>query len=258
MAGPLDGIVVVDLSRVLAGPYCTMMLGDLGAEVIKIESPEGDDTRQWGPPSAGGESAYYLCANRNKKSIILDLKREEARQALLDLVRRGDILVENFRVGTMQRMGLDYERLREVNPRLIYCAITGYGQTGPYSGRAGYDFIAQAEGGLMSLNGEPDGRPMKVGVAIVDISAGLYAAVAILAALHEREQSGQGQYIDIGLLDSQVAWLANVGSNYLVSGKPPRRYGNAHANIVPYETFETRDGYIAIGGRQRPPVAALL
>lgn len=247
MSRPLEGILVVDLSRVLAGPYCTMMLGDLGAEVIKIESPEGDDTRHWGPPYVGGESAYYLCANRSKKSIILNLKSEGAKRVLLDLVRRGDILVENFRVGTMQRMGLDYQRLRDVNPRLIYCAISGYGQTGPYSNRAGYDFIAQAEGGLMSITGETDGQPMKVGVAIVDITAGLFAATAILAALHEREKSGEGQYIDVALLDSQVAWLANVASNYLISGQRPKRYGNAHANIVPYETFKTQDGYIAIG-----------
>ena len=247
MSRPLEGILVVDLSRVLAGPYCTMMLGDLGAEVIKIESPEGDDTRQWGPPYIGGESAYYLCANRNKKSIILNLKSEGAKRVLLDLVRRGDILVENFRVGTMQKMGLDYQRLRQVNPRLIYSAISGYGQTGPYSNRAGYDFIAQAEGGLMSITGETDGQPMKVGVAIVDITAGLFAATAILAALHEREKSGEGQYIDVALLDSQVAWLANVASNYLISGQRPKRYGNAHANIVPYETFKTQDGYIAIG-----------
>lgn len=247
MSRPLEGILVVDLSRVLAGPYCTMMLGDLGAEVIKIESPEGDDTRQWGPPYIGGESAYYLCANRNKKSIILNLKSEGAKRVLLDLVRRADILVENFRVGTMQKMGLDYQRLRDVNPRLIYSAISGYGQTGPYSNRAGYDFIAQAEGGLMSITGESDGQPMKVGVAIVDITAGLFAATAILAALHEREKSGEGQYIDVALLDSQVAWLANVASNYLISGQRPKRYGNAHANIVPYETFKTQDGYIAIG-----------
>jgi formyl-CoA transferase len=247
LSGPLEGILVVDLSRVLAGPYCTMMLGDLGADVIKIESPEGDDTRQWGPPYAGGESAYYLCANRNKKSVVLDLKNDGARQVLLDLVRRADILVENFRVGTMQRWGLDYQRLREVNPRLIYAAITGYGQTGPYSSRAGYDFIAQAEGGLMSIIGDTDGQPMKVGVAIVDISAGLFTATAILAALHEREKSGEGQYVDVALLDSQVAWLANVASNYLISGQRPERYGNAHANIVPYETFKTQDGYIAIG-----------
>ncbi len=247
MLRPLDGIVVVDLSRVLAGPYCTMMFGDLGAEVIKIESPEGDDTRRWGPPYVGGESAYYLCTNRNKKSVILNLKTEGGKRVLLDLVRRADILVENFRVGAMEKMGLDYQRLRRENPRLIYAAITGYGQTGPYRNRAGYDFIAQAEGGLMSITGDADGHPAKAGVAIVDITAGLFAASAILAALHERERSGEGQYIDVALLDSQVAWLANVASNYLVSGSPPKRYGNAHANIVPYETFNTEDGYVAIG-----------
>ncbi len=247
MSRPLDGVLVVDVSRVLAGPYCTMMLGDMGAEVIKVESPDGDDTRQWGPPYVAGESAYYLCANRSKRGIVLNLKSKGGRRVLLDLVRRADILVENFKVGTMEKFGLDYPRLREVNPRLIYCAISGYGQTGPYRDRAGYDFIAQAEGGLMSITGEPDGRPLKVGVAIVDITAGLFAATSILAALHERETSGLGQYIDVALLDAQVAWLANVASNYLVSGKRPKRYGNAHANIVPYETFETSDGYIAIG-----------
>jgi formyl-CoA transferase len=247
MSRPLEGILVVDLSRVLAGPYCTMMLGDLGAEIIKIESPEGDDTRQWGPPYTGGESAYYLCANRNKKSIILNLKTEGSQRVLLDLVRRGDILVENFRVGTMRKMGLGYERLRDVNPRLIHAAITGYGQTGPYRNRAGYDFIAQAEGGLMSITGEADGQPMKVGVGVVDITAGLFAATAILAALHEREKSGEGQYIDVALLDSQLAWLGNVASTYLISGQRPTRHGNAHAIIVPYEPFKSQDGYIAIG-----------
>lgn len=247
MARPLEGIRVIDLSRVLAGPYLTMMLGDLGAEVIKIESPEGDDTRQWGPPFAGGESAYYLCVNRNKKSITLNLKIPEARQVLLDLVKVGDILVENFRVGTMEKWGLGYEQLQAVNPRLIYCAISGYGQTGPYKDRPGYDFIAQAEGGIMSITGEPEGAPMKVGVAIVDITAGLYAGMAILAALYERESSGKGQFIDVALLDSQVAWLANVASNYLISGQPPKRYGNAHPNIVPYETFKCKDRWIAVG-----------
>ncbi len=244
---PLAGIRVADFSRVLAGPYCTMTLGDLGAEVIKIESPEGDDTRQWGPPFAGGESAYYLCVNRNKKSITLNLKSAQGREIARKLARRADVLMENFRVGTMEGWGLGYTELRELNPRLIYCAISGYGQTGPSKDRAGYDFIAQAEGGIMSITGEPDGAPMKVGVAIVDITAGMFATNAILAALYEREKSGEGQYIDVALLDSQVAWLANVGSNYLVSGNPPKRYGNAHPNIVPYETFKCRDRYLALG-----------
>jgi formyl-CoA transferase len=244
---PLEGVRVVDLSRVLAGPYCTMMLGDLGAEVIKVESLEGDEARQWGPPFTGGESAYYLCVNRNKKGITINLKTEAGQGLLRELVQRSDVLVENFRVGTMERWGLGYEALRELNPALIYCAITGFGPTGPYKDQAGYDFIVQAMGGIMSITGEPEGPPMKVGVAIVDITAGLFATVGILGALHERHRSGLGQRIDVSLLEAQVAWLANVGSNYLVSGQRPRRYGNAHASIVPYETFKARDSYIAIG-----------
>ena len=248
MPPPLTDLLVLDLSRVLAGPYGTMMLADLGAEVIKVEMPgRGDDTRQWGPPFAGGEAAYYLSVNRNKKSLTLNLKSERGREIVCRLACRADVLVENFRVGTMDEWGLGYEALRAINPKLIYCAITGYGQTGPYRGRPGYDFIIQAEGGIMSITGPEEGPPMKVGVAIVDITAGLYANVAILSALHERERSGQGQYIDIALLDAQVAWLANVGSNYLVSGQRPRRYGNAHSNIVPYEPFPASDGWIAVG-----------
>lgn len=243
----LPDLLVVDLSRVLAGPYCTMILADLGAQVLKIEVPgRGDDTRQWGPPFAGGEAAYYLSVNRGKKSLTLNLKTETGREILRELARRADVLVENFRVGTMEEWGLGYKDLQAINPGLIYCAITGYGQDGPYRDRPGYDFIIQAQGGIMSITGPVEGPPMKVGVAIVDITAGLYAAVGILAALHERQRSGQGQFIDIALLDAQVAWLANVGSNYLVSGEKPRRYGNAHANIVPYEPFPTRDGWIAI------------
>ncbi len=244
---PLAGVRVIDLTRVLAGPYCTMMLGDLGAEVLKIESPDGDDTRQWGPPFAGGESAYYLCVNRNKKSMTLNLKNAEGREIARELARRGDVLVENFRVGAMAEWGLSYPELRAINPRLIYCAITGYGQTGPYKDRAGYDFAIQAEGGMMSITGEPDGAPMKVGVAMADITTGLFAANAILAALYEREKSGQGQFIDIALLDAQVATLANVASSYLVSSQPPQRYGNAHATVVPYQLFPTRDGSLVVG-----------
>jgi formyl-CoA transferase len=248
MNGALKGIRVVDLSRVLAGPYCTMMLGDLGAEVIKIEQPGvGDGTRQWGPPFAGGESAYYLAVNRNKRSLTLNLKHEQGKEILLELVKRGDVLVENFRTGTMERMGLGYERLREVNPALIFCSITGYGPDGPYQDRAGYDFVIQAQGGIMSITGPVEGPPMKVGVAIVDITAGLYAATAILAALQNRARTGEGQRLDVSLLEAQVAWLANVGSNYLISGEGPKRYGNAHPNIVPYEAFQTKDRYIALG-----------
>lgn len=244
----LDGITVLDLSRVLAGPYCTMMLGDLGAEVIKVERPgTGDDTRQYGPPWAGGEAAYYLSANRSKKSITANLKSEQGRQIVRALASQADVLVENWKVGTSQDWGLDYETLRAANPGLIYCSFTGYGQTGPYRDRPGYDFVIQAEGGIMSITGPEEGPPMKVGVAIVDLTAAMYAAISILAALNERGRSNQGQYIDISLLDAQVAWLANVGSNYLVSGDRPARYGNAHPNIVPYEPFPTSDGWLAVG-----------
>ncbi|MDH3944468.1 MAG: CoA transferase [Anaerolineae bacterium] len=244
----LGDIRILDLSRVLAGPYCSMLLGDYGAEVIKIEARErGDDTRQWGPPWVEGESAYFQSVNRNKKSLTLDLKSEAGREVLIDLVKESDVLIENFKVGTMKRLGLSYEELREVNPALIYCSISGYGQDGPYRDRPGYDFVIQAEGGIMSITGPAEGEPHKVGVAIVDITAGLFASSAILAALHHRERTGEGQYIDIALLDSQVAWLANVAQNYLASGEVPKRYGNAHPNIVPYEVFPTLDGHVAVG-----------
>jgi len=244
----LAGVRVLDLSRVLAGPYCTMMLGDLGAEVIKIEAPGiGDDTRHWGPPFApGGESAYFLCVNRNKRSLTLNLKSERGRQILRELIHESDILVENFRVGTLEKWGLDYAALQELHPGLIYCTITGYGYTGPYRQLPGYDFIIQAQGGLMSITGPADGEPYKVGVAIADITAGLFACNAVMAALFEHQRSGRGQRIDISLLDSQIAWLANVGSNYLISGETPLRYGNAHPNIVPYQTFKASDGYFAL------------
>jgi formyl-CoA transferase len=243
----LGNIVVLDLTRALAGPYCTMTLADLGAEVIKVEIPgRGDDSRQWGPPFAAGESAYYLCANRGKKSLTLNLKTEQGREIVRQLAERADVLVENFYTGTMDEWGLGYEALRTLNPRLIYCAITGYGQTGPYRHRPGYDFITQAQGGIMSVTGPEEGPPMKVGVSIVDVTAGMNAALAILAALFEWATSGEGQYLDIALLDTQVAWLANVGSNYLVSGRPPARLGNGHPNIVPYGPFPTQDGWIAI------------
>jgi formyl-CoA transferase len=245
----LEGVRVLDLSRVLAGPYCTMMLGDLGADIIKIEAPgSGDDTRHWGPPFApGGESAYFLCINRNKRSLTLNLKSEQGRKILKELIQQSDILVENFRVDTMDKWGLDYETLQTIKPGLIYCTITGYGYTGPYRHLPGYDFIIQAQGGMMSITGPEKGEPYKVGVAIADITAGLFACNAILAALFEHQRSGRGQRIDISLLDSQIAWLANVGSNYLISGERPKRYGNAHPNIVPYQTFKARDGYFALG-----------
>jgi formyl-CoA transferase len=245
----LEGVRVLDLSRVLAGPYCTMLLGDLGADIIKVEAPGlGDDTRHWGPPFAqGGESAYFLCVNRNKRSLTLNLKSERGQQILRELIRQSDILVENFRVDTLEKWGLSYEVLQEIHSGLIYCTITGYGYTGPYRHLPGYDFIIQAQGGVMSITGPQAGEPYKVGVAIADITAGLFASNAILAALFENQRSGSGQRIDISLLDSQLAWLANVGSNYLVSGEKPLRYGNAHSNIVPYQTFRARDGYFALG-----------
>ena len=215
--GPLEGIRVVDVSRVLAGPFCTMILGDLGAEVIKVEAPGGsDDTRGWVSPYAAGESAYYLCTNRNKRGITLDLKKEEGKRIFLRLIREADVLVENFKVGTLARMGLAPERLRKINPRLVVAEITGFGQTGPLSSLPGYDFIIQALGGLMSITGSEESGPMKVGVAIVDVLAGLYAALGILAALHERKRSGEGQIVDTALLDVCVASLVNVASNYLV------------------------------------------
>jgi formyl-CoA transferase len=244
----LDGVRVLDLSRVLAGPYCTMMLGDLGADIIKVEAPGlGDDTRQWGPPFApGGESAYFLCVNRNKRSLTLNLKSEQGLQILRGLICHSDILIENFRVGTLEKWGLGYEALQQLHPGLIYCTITGYGYNGPYRQLPGYDFIVQAQGGLMSITGPEEGEPYKAGVAIADITAGLFACNAILAALFAHERSARGQRIDISLLDSQVAWLANVASNYLVSGQSPHRFGNAHPNIVPYQTFKASDGYFAV------------
>ncbi len=258
MSGALDGIRVLDLSRVLAGPYCTMMLGDLGAEIIKIEQPGvGDDTRRWGPPWTGGESAYYLCANRNKKSVTLNLKDERARDILRGLARQCDIVVENFKVGSLDRMGIGYDVLSTENPGLIWCSITGYGQDGPYAQRAGYDFVAQGEGGIMSVTGEVEGEPMKVGIAVVDITTALYASNAILAALHARDVTGKGQRIDASLLSSAVAWLANVGSSYLVSGEEPKRYGNAHATIVPYQTFKGRDQWFIVGVGNDRQFAAL-
>jgi formyl-CoA transferase len=243
---PLNGIRVLDLSRVLAGPYCTMVLGDLGAEVIKVEPPEGDETRGWGPPFAGGESAYYLCVNRNKRDIVINLKTDEGKRIVRELALMSDVLVENFRPGTLKKFGLDYETLRALHPQLIYCSISGFGQTGSLRDKPGYDFMIQAMGGIMSITGEPDGEPMKTGVAIADLFAGQNAVIAILAALQAREKTNQGQYLDISLFESELGWLANVASNYLVSKKQPKRYGNAHANIVPYQTFKASDGWFAI------------
>ncbi len=244
---PLSGIRVLDLSRILAGPYCTMILGDLGAEVIKVERPGvGDDTRTWGPPFAGGESAYYLCCNRNKKSVSVDLQNTRGVELIKEFAKVSDVLVENFTPGLMRRFGLDYETLRELNPRLIYCSISAYGQNGPYRDRPGYDMVLSAVGGLMWITGPQGGEPCKVGVAITDVVTGVYASGAITAALLWRERSGRGQYIDASLLDAQVAALANIASNYLVAGKEAQRWGTAHESIIPYQVFRTKDHPIAI------------
>lgn len=261
MTGALSHIRVLDLSRVLAGPWASQTLADLGAEVIKIERPgRGDDTRAWGPPylqDANGndttEAAYYLCTNRNKQSVTIDFTKPEGQRLVRELAAQCDVVLENFKVGSLARYGLGYDSLKQVNPKLIYCSITGFGQTGPYASRAGYDFLIQAMGGLMSLTGQPDGAegagPVKVGVALTDILTGLYACNAVLAALAYREQSGIGQYIDMALLDVQVACLANQTLNYLTTGIAPQRLGNAHPNIVPYQAFPTADGdmIIAVG-----------
>ena len=250
MSLPLSGIRVLDLSRVLAGPYCTMQLADLGADVLKIERPgTGDDTRGWGPPFAGGESAYFLCCNRNKRSLAIDLKQPEGRDLVARLASHCDVLVENFLPGTLAGWGLDAATLRARHPQLVYCSITGFGQTGPRRLEPGYDIMIQALAGVMSITGEPDGPPTKLGVAIADITAGLFASQAILASLVGRARTGQGEQIDIALFDSTVAWLANIGQNYLVSGEIPHRRGSQHPNIVPYQTFATADGdmVIAVG-----------
>ncbi|HTR20108.1 MAG TPA: CaiB/BaiF CoA-transferase family protein [Gemmatimonadales bacterium] len=252
--GALSHIRVLDLSRVLAGPWASQLLADLGADVIKVERPgTGDDTRHWGPPTlrdrAGrdtGEAAYFLATNRGKQSITINYAAPEGQAIIRRLVAQSDVLIENHKVGDLARYGLDYESLRREHPRLVYCSITGFGQTGPEAERAGYDFVIQALGGLMSVTGEPDGPPEKVGVAVADIMAGLYAGIAILAALAHRERSGNGQHIDLALLDVQVATLANVALNYLVSGAVPQRWGNAHPNIVPYQVFGTADRAIVL------------
>lgn len=245
--GALTGIRVIDLSRILAGPYCTMLLGDMGADVIKIEQPDaGDGSRQWGPPWMGSESVYYLSINRNKQSLTLNLKHPEGRSILKRLIANADILIENFLPGSTQSMGLDYKTLAVDFPGLIYCSITGYGQTGPYKDRPGFDFMIQAQGGIMSITGPEEGPPHKVGVAILDVTAGMYASIAILGALHHRDQTGHGQYIDVALLDSQIGWLVNVAQNYFTTGEKPARFGNAHPNIVPYEIFPTQDSYLAL------------
>ena len=244
---PLDDILVLDLSRVLAGPYCTMILGDLGAEIIKVESPVGDETRSWDPPFIGDESVYYLAVNRNKQSIIADLNRDDDRDLLLRIAAKADVLVENFRPGTLARFGIDLSDLRTVNPRLITLTVSGMGATGPAADEPGYDFIVQAASGLMSITGPLDGPPSKVGVAVVDLTTGMMAANAILSALYVRTRTGHGQHIDISLLETATSWLANVGTAHLLTGKDAKRHGNAHPTIVPYQTFETKDAVVAVG-----------
>lgn len=251
MATPLAGIKVVELARILAGPWAGQVFADLGAEVVKVESPDGDDTRSWGPPfvenpDGSRDAAYFHAANRGKRSVTADFATHAGRAKVLELVRDADVLLENFKLGGLAKYGLDYESLRAVNPRLIYCSITGFGHDGPYASRAGYDFIVQGMGGIMDLTGDPQGAPQKIGVAYADILTGLYAVIAIQAALHQREQTGRGQHIDMALMDVMVGTLANQAMNYLVSGKVPHRLGNAHPNIAPYEAFPVVDGWIII------------
>lgn len=253
MPGPLDGLVVLDLSRILAGPTCTQLLGDLGAEVIKIENLSGDDTRAWGPPFAMGPdgqptdlSAYFLSINRNKKSVAVDLADAGVQTALRDLAGRADVVIENFKPGGLRRYGLDHETLCAAYPGLVYCSISGFGQTGPNRDKPGYDLMAQGYGGIMSITGAAGDEPMKVGVGVADVVCGLYAATGILAALRHRDATGEGQHIDLALVDSTMSWLANQGLNYLTSGISPVRAGNAHPNIVPYQVFATADGYVIV------------
>lgn len=248
MSPPLAGLKVVELARILAGPWCGQLLADLGAEVIKIESPEGDDTRRWGPPFVDGEgsAAYFHGCNRGKRSVVVDFSKPEGQAEVRRLVAKADVLIENFKLGGLARHGLDYDSLSALNPRLIYCSITGFGQDGPYAARAGYDFIVQGMSGLMSVTGEPGGQPQKVGVAVTDVFTGVYAATGILAALHQRAETGRGQQIDMALMDVAVGVMANQAMNYLTSGTAPQRMGNAHPNIVPYQVFDCSDGYIII------------
>jgi len=253
-SGPLAGLKVLDLTRVLAGPTSTQLLGDYGADVVKVERPGiGDDTRKWGPPyvkDAAGqdshESAYYLAANRNKRSVAVDIATPEGAALVKRMAAKADIIVENYKCGGLKKYGLDYGEIRKINPGIIYCSITGFGQTGPNAHLPGYDLMAQGYGGIMSLTGEPDGTPMKVGVGVADVMCGMYAATAVLAALRHRDQTGEGQYIDVALVDSQIAWLVNEGTNYLMSGEVPKRRGNQHPNIVPYQVFAANDGHVIV------------
>jgi len=253
--GPLHGLKVLDLSRILAGPTCTQLLGDMGADVIKIENPvtRGDDTRTWGPPyvemadgSASDISAYFICANRNKRSVAVDISTNEGQQIIRDLAATADVFIENFKPGSLAKYGLDYKSLKDEFPKLVYCSISGYGQTGPNASKPGYDLMAQGYGGIMSLTGDPEGEPMKVGVGISDVMCGMYATTGILAALRHRDATGQGQQIDIALVDSQISWLINEGVNYRISGQLPERRGNGHPNIVPYKTCAASDGHVIL------------
>ncbi len=253
--GALSGLKIVDLSRILAGPTCTQLLGDLGAEVIKIENPKtgGDDTRAWGPPYAMGTdgaptdlSAYFLSANRNKLSVAADLGTEDGQALIRALVADADVVIENFKPGGLERFGLDAKTLLAAHPSLVYCSISGFGQTGPNREKPGYDLMAQGYGGIMSLTGAPDGEPMKVGVGIADVMCGMYACIGILAALRHRDQTGEGQHVELGLVDAQIAWLINEGVNFLTSGEVPKRRGNGHPNIVPYQVFATADGHVIV------------
>jgi len=255
MAGALDGLKILDLTRILAGPTCTQLLGDLGAEIIKIENPatRGDDTRAWGPPFVTGAdgqptdlSAYFMCANRNKLSVAVDIATPEGQQTIRALAAQCDVFIENFKPGGLAKYGLDHETMLKAHPALVYCSISGYGQTGPNAAKPGYDLMAQGFGGIMSLTGETDGAPMKVGVGIADVMCGMYATVGILAALRHRDATGQGQHVDVALVDSQIAWLINEGVNYLTSGQVPQRRGNAHPNIVPYQVFAAADGHLLV------------
>lgn len=243
----LQDITVLDFTRILAGPYCTMLLGDLGAEILKIEPPRGDDSRYWGPPFVEGESVYFLAVNRNKKSLVLDLKTEEGRAIVLELAAGADVLIENFRPGTMDRLGLSYETLAERSPGLVYCSISGYGQNGPLRERPGYDAVMQGEGGWMGLTGEPEGMPMKVGASLADIFTGMMASEGILASLVRRARTGEGERVDVALFDSVVATLCYQAQGYLMTGALPRRLGNRHSSLAPYETFRTSDGHVIVG-----------
>ncbi len=248
MAGPLEGIRVVDLTRILAGPYCTMMLGDMGAEIIKVENPDGgDDTRSWGPPFLNGVSTYFISINRNKKSLTLNLKDERGKELLRDLIRKSDIMVENFRPGTLDKLGFSWEEIHRINPAMIFASLSGFGQTGPRKSEPGFDVVIQGEGGLMSITGEPDGPPNKVGASVADITAGMLAAQGILLSLYHREKTGVGQMVDVSMLDGQVALLTYHANGYFATGKIPPRRGNKHPSITPYETYSCKDGYFNLG-----------